>query len=325
MIKALVILTLAGLSFLQGPLSDGMKSVGEIPSDYYNNMCIIPEGMGVKEWLTAAEWVKPYELNSWDCSEMSAYTEWVLENCGYESMIRLQQIDDYRDHAFVMVRIDGEWKAYESVTREFMSYKLSLIYTIEYPTIYDLFQHLTPTRFYFEYGWWLREGAGVLSHDTSSNCGEPTGVAPNPISPPVAGFIKANMEAIAAAKIRGSFLGDVPYKPPLPPPHHYEFGGIALNPFAYEFCPERYRPRLVPNPSISPTPEPRRVSVPSPSEDPTPEPTPIPEPTPEPTPDPWTCPVIGDCTKKEYKDICLGSCKSVGLTGCGKICKDCWE
>lgn len=34
----------------------------------------------------------------------------------------------------------------------------------------------------------------------------------------------------------------------------YEFGGMAVNPFAYEFCPERYRPKLVPNPSISPTP-----------------------------------------------------------------------
>ena len=48
--------------------------------------------------------------------------------------------------------------------------------------------------------------------------------------------------------------GVAPYTPPLPPPHHYEFGGMALNPFAYEFCPERYRPKLIPNPSISPTP-----------------------------------------------------------------------
>ena len=50
---------------------------------------------------------------------------------------------------------------------------------------------------------------------------------------------------------RQSFL------PPYPSEATGNYGepdGKALNPFAYEFCPERYRPKLIPNPSVSPTP-----------------------------------------------------------------------
>lgn len=92
--------------------------------------------------------------------------------------------------------------------------------------------------------------------------------------------------------------------------------GMALNPFAYEFCPERYRPKLVPNPSISPTPTRQHRKI-------APESTV--EATPTPTPSPWTCPILGDSTKKEYRDACIESCELTGQHGCAGICNQCWK
>lgn len=120
------------------------------------------------------------------------------------------------------------------------------------------------------------------------------------VSPPVANFIEANIEAINAARVRESF-NDNPYV----------FGGMAPNPFAYEFCPERYCPKLVPNPSISPTPGPA--------------PKPTPEPTPVPTEEPWVCPAIGDLPKKEYRDACMESCELTRQISCAGVCNKCWK
>ena len=95
--------------------------------------------------------------------------------------------------------------------------------------------------------------------------------------------------------------------------------GMAPNPFAYEFCPERYLPKLIPNPSISPTPsQPRKV---------TPEPTVEATLTPEvsPTPESWTCPAIGDLKRGQYKQVCRAECKLWGLGNCKAECDDCWE
>lgn len=104
----------------------------------------------------------------------------------------------------------------------------------------------------------------------------------------------------------------------------YVYGGIAPNPFVFEFCP----PHVCPPPEITHNGHGRALTAPLPTETPVPtpeEPTPEPSATPEPTPEPWACPAIGDCTKQEYKQLCLDSCKLAGNKKCGAICNDCWE
>jgi hypothetical protein len=39
------------------------------------------------DWLGRWEWLKPYQAGVFDCSEMSAYTEWKLENEGWHTLI----------------------------------------------------------------------------------------------------------------------------------------------------------------------------------------------------------------------------------------------
>ena len=87
----------------------------------------------------------------------------------------------------------------------------------------------------------------------------------------------------------------------------YIFGGMARNPFAYEFCPERYCP--------APTPRQHRKVTPEPTV----------EATPTPTPSPWVCPAIEDLSKKEYRDACIESCELTGQHGCAGICNKCWR
>ena len=153
------------------------------------------------------------------------------------------------------------------------------------------------------------------------------------LSPPVAAFIEANIEAVEYAKAQGSFE-DGPYPFGGMAPNlttlgsHYEFSGIARNPFAYEFCPEQYCPMPMPTPGLQQiraeaTPVPTLNLTPEPTDEPTPEPTP--KPTPEPTEEPWACPAVGDCTKKEYKDLCVLVCEATGQHGCAGICNQCWK
>jgi len=95
------------------------NNTATVPDDYYEQGCIIPIGMSVETWLTGLEWPFPLEHHVWDCSDTSAYTEWALENCGYEAEIVLVEIKSY-GHAFVRVKIDGRWIAYEATTREWL-------------------------------------------------------------------------------------------------------------------------------------------------------------------------------------------------------------
>lgn len=56
-------------------------------SFYY---CKPEQKYGVNEladWLSKWEWIKPYQAGVYDCSEMSAYLEWKLENEGWHTFI----------------------------------------------------------------------------------------------------------------------------------------------------------------------------------------------------------------------------------------------
>lgn len=126
-----------------------------IPTDYYNRRCVIPLGMPVKTWLTALKWDQPYEAQGWDCSQMSAYTEWALENCGYEASIILIQMGPY-GHAFVIAKIDGEWGTYEATSREWMPVLGTILPRMLFSNIYRLY-YFRDTDFNREWAWWLED------------------------------------------------------------------------------------------------------------------------------------------------------------------------
>jgi hypothetical protein len=84
-----------------------------IPENYYGMHSPIPWWMPVEHWLSLP-WAQPYEINEWDCSRMAAYTEWALETRGYEAKIVVSQM---YGHAWVLVKLDGQWVAYEATGR----------------------------------------------------------------------------------------------------------------------------------------------------------------------------------------------------------------
>lgn len=122
------IIFIVQLLFIPGPQTVWVPSArylgwedytASVPDDYYNQGCVIPHGMDVDTWLTGLEWPYPLEDHVWDCSKTSAYTEWAMENCGYEAEIVLIDLGPF-GHAFVMIEIDGKWKAYEATAREWL-------------------------------------------------------------------------------------------------------------------------------------------------------------------------------------------------------------
>jgi len=99
--------------------------------------------------------------------------------------------------------------------------------------------------------------------------------------------------------------------------------------FLQGILPDGMAYNMVPNPSISPTPQTSsrttsQTSQPTPQPTPEPTPTPIEEPTPEPTPE-WVCPVVEVEKRKDYMPICVPICEAGGYDRCEKRCGDCWK
>lgn len=145
-----------------------LRSDNSIPDNYYGRMCPIPFWMSVETWLTELEW--PYELenNVWDCSQTSAYTEWALENCGYEAEIILTTVL-YRGvvmgHAYVRVKIDEIWHDIETTYRWIDNPRTGHIGPLGafqppdlvFPTIFRLYDFCRDkTVFIREFAWWER-------------------------------------------------------------------------------------------------------------------------------------------------------------------------
>lgn len=58
-----------------------------VPEWYYDSPCLMPEGETLEHWLPWALPIELYEKDVLDCSELSAYAEWLSENCGYDTTI----------------------------------------------------------------------------------------------------------------------------------------------------------------------------------------------------------------------------------------------
>ena len=127
-----------------------------IPVDYYSRQCVIPLGMPVGVWLTALKWHRPYEENEWDCSTMSSYTEWAMENCGYRTEIVLVSLEGF-GHAFVQIKIDGVWRIYEATIRKWFPMHGLIHPKMAFASIYRLYHfYLDDRGFQREWAWWVK-------------------------------------------------------------------------------------------------------------------------------------------------------------------------
>lgn len=89
-----------------------------IPNDYYSQDCELPTDQSMQEYLANSEWVDDYDAGGWDCSQMAAYMEFMLENCGYHTVIREADLQgEQYGHAWILVKFRQGWLAYECTGR----------------------------------------------------------------------------------------------------------------------------------------------------------------------------------------------------------------
>lgn len=160
------------------PSYDIPSNTAPIPSEYYSQNCELPTDQSMQEYLANSNWVDNYELGGWDCSQMSAYMEFMLENCGYNTII-VEAETDYSEsgHAWILVEFQQGRLAYEctgrywvypneAVARSYEPYNAvhwnPSFYTagVQYEGIYDVWSDYKQYSngedvFLEEYGWWI--------------------------------------------------------------------------------------------------------------------------------------------------------------------------
>jgi hypothetical protein len=109
------------------------------------------------EYLNRWEWIKgTYSEGEVDCSEMSAYLEWELENEGYHAVIVAKTTPGVlSDHAWLLVETSAgqympvEATTYEVVYWEHPNFDDYFVYDYEFETIQEALEH-SPN----EFDWW---------------------------------------------------------------------------------------------------------------------------------------------------------------------------
>jgi len=134
-------------------LEGGVEREYGIPEPYYVNKGIGEEKTleDLEESLERTEMPHKYEPYVFDCSEMSAYVEWYLENDGFEAVL----IGGDR-HARVLVRnVSG--KSYvvgcTLIPPRVMGYKSDFSYENEWEDIYSACAYNR-----YEWDWWKKVG-----------------------------------------------------------------------------------------------------------------------------------------------------------------------
>lgn len=82
-----------------------------IPSGYYASGCQQPAGLDVYTWIEQLD-LGTFQQGGWDCSQRSAYVEWLLQNCDVDASIAARRGSP--SHSWVLVEIDGQWRAFET-------------------------------------------------------------------------------------------------------------------------------------------------------------------------------------------------------------------
>lgn len=161
------------------PISTPTKEVEDTWTwdTYYNYDCKLPTNVSMQEYLSNSEWLVDYELDTFDCSQMAAYMERSLENCGYNTVIRCADVEgEDHGHAWILVEFEQGWLAYEctgrywvypseEVARSYDPYGYvrwnPSMYTagVQYDNIYEVWDsykwYSNEEAFLKEYGWWI--------------------------------------------------------------------------------------------------------------------------------------------------------------------------
>ena len=146
-------LLVAILVILSCGVTSPRDSGAPISDDYYSQPCQQPQGVSFEEWFEQLEPPQPWIIGGWDCSQVSAWAEWLAENCGYHALLAFRFGNP--GHAWLLVEIDGEWKAYE-VTLGLWLDSVVLDLAWESPT--DTYWG-SDEAFYKSWGWWISQPA----------------------------------------------------------------------------------------------------------------------------------------------------------------------
>lgn len=113
----LLALTLVAGSLVVAVGTSAAEDPGATPGLWYYNSPCQQEG-NLYDWLSDLPWA-PYEYGVYDCSEMSAYIEWLAENCGYHAVIGCGDA-----HCWVLV----EGMAFEPTGQYWVDHRADLDY-----------------------------------------------------------------------------------------------------------------------------------------------------------------------------------------------------
>jgi len=86
-------------------LEDKLRLYKQVPHSYYSTNFFPEQGNTVEDlraFLSKLKIPHKYEKGVFDCSEISAYVEWILEDAGFDAYIVLAE-----DHAWNMVKVAG--------------------------------------------------------------------------------------------------------------------------------------------------------------------------------------------------------------------------
>lgn len=112
-----------------------------VPSWYYDSPCRMPAGETLEHWLPHALPIESYEKGVFACGELSAYAEWLAENCGYDAQILVGRYPGkIGRHAWVVIEgrtLDAEtgvWDAEQWLPEKTLVTLEDLEEAIEYDT-----------------------------------------------------------------------------------------------------------------------------------------------------------------------------------------------
>jgi len=89
---------------------------GRVPEGYYDIECPFGEIEDLIAWLENVEWGDSYSEDAFDCSDMAALMEWVVEICGGEAKLVLFSGGTAGNHIWLRVKTEDCWLDYETVT-----------------------------------------------------------------------------------------------------------------------------------------------------------------------------------------------------------------
>ncbi len=98
---------------------DAQQVVLSVPRGYYSTD-VFPQypntEAGLVAFMSTFRELKRYEINAFDCSQMSAYLEWALEDAGFDAWIAIGSapFDQTVYHAWVLVDTTDGWEAVEA-------------------------------------------------------------------------------------------------------------------------------------------------------------------------------------------------------------------